>query len=102
MLRVGLTGGIGSGKSTVLSMLAGFGAGTIDADAISREVTAPGGAAIPAITGRFGADFIAADGSLDRARMRQEVYADPAARQALESVIHPLVAQESARLVAAA
>lgn len=102
MRRVGLTGGIGAGKSTVLHMLAACGAGVIDADAISRSVTAPGGAAIPAIAQRFGAGFIAEDGSLDRLRMRQEVYADPQSRQALEQIIHPLVRLESARQVAAA
>lgn len=91
MRRIGLTGGIGSGKSTVLELLAAAGAATLDADAISRGVTAPGGAAIPAIAQRLGADFIAADGSLDRVRMREHVYAHPAARQELEAIIHPLV-----------
>ncbi len=93
MWRIGLTGGIGSGKSTVLQMLAGLGAAVSDADAISRSVTAPGGAAIPAIAAHFGADFIAADGSLDRARMRAHVFAQPAARQELEAIIHPLVGE---------
>lgn len=102
MLKVGLTGGIGSGKSTVLQMLAQCGAAVIDADAISRSVTAPGGAAIAGIAQRFGDEFIAADGSLDRGRMRQQVYADPQARQELEKIIHPLVGLESARLIAAA
>jgi dephospho-CoA kinase len=101
MLKVGLTGGIGSGKSTVLQMLAQCGAAVIDADAISRSVTAPGGAAIAGIAQRFGSDFIAADGSLDRARMRQRAYADPKARKDLEQIIHPLVGLESARQVAA-
>ena len=101
-MRVGLTGGIGSGKSTVLQMLAGLGAAVIDADAISRATTAPGGAAIPAIAQRFGADFVLADGSLDRNRMRDHAYADPLARKALEEIIHPLVGQESARQVQAA
>jgi dephospho-CoA kinase len=91
MLRIGLTGGIGSGKSTVLQMLATHGAGTIDADAISRSVTAPGGAAIDAIRRHFGAGFIAADGSLDRVRMREHAYAQPDARRQLEAIIHPLV-----------
>lgn len=102
MMRVGLTGGIGSGKSTVLQMLAGLGAATIDADAISRSVTAAGGAALPAIAQRFGDAFIAADGGLDRGRMRQHAYADPQARRQLEAIIHPLVGQESARQVQAA
>jgi dephospho-CoA kinase len=101
-MRVGLTGGIGSGKSTVLQMLAGFGAAVIDADAISRATTAAGGAAIPAIARRFGSDFVQADGALDRNRMREHAYADPLARKALEQIIHPLVGEESARQVQAA
>lgn len=101
-MRVGLTGGIGSGKSTVLQMLAGLGAAVIDADAISRATTATGGAAIPAIAQRFGANFVQADGALDRGRMREHAYADPGARKALEEIIHPLVGQESARQVEAA
>jgi len=101
-MRIGLTGGIGSGKSTVLAMLAELGAATIDADAISRATTASGGAAIPGIVQRFGAAFIGADGALDRARMRAHAYADPSARKQLEAIIHPLVAAESARQVAAA
>jgi dephospho-CoA kinase len=100
--RIGLTGGIGSGKSTVLQMFADRGAAVIDADAISRATTAPGGAAIAAIAQQFGADFIAPDGALDRDRMRQHAYADPQARRALEAIIHPLVAAESARRVEAA
>lgn len=101
-LRIGLTGGIGSGKSTVLQLLAGLGAAVIDADAISRSVTAAGGPAIAAITEGFGSQFITAQGSLDRARMRRHVYANPQARLQLEEIIHPLVSQESARQVAAA
>ncbi len=97
--RVGLTGGIGSGKSTVLAMLAELGAATIDADAISRATTAAGGLAIGAIAATFGADFITAAGALDRDRMRERVYADPAARKQLEAIIHPLVGRESARQV---
>ena len=101
-LRVGLTGGIGSGKSTVLQMFAALGAAVIDADAISREVTAAGGAAIPELARHFGQHFIAADGALDRALMRDHAYADPEARLRLEAIIHPLVGQESARQVQAA
>src|SRR6476469_1580575 len=101
-MRVGLTGGIGSGKSTVLEMLRQLGAAAIDADAISRATTAPGGAAIAAIARQFGPDFITSDGALDRERMRATVYADPKARHALEAIIHPLVAAESARQVAQA
>jgi dephospho-CoA kinase len=101
-LRVGLTGGIGSGKSTVLQMLAELGAATIDADAISRSTTAPGGSAIAPIAQRFGASLIAGDGGLDRERMRAQIYADPLARKQLEDIIHPLVGQESARQAQAA
>jgi dephospho-CoA kinase len=101
-IRVGLTGGIGSGKSTVLRMLADLGAATIDADAISRGTTAAGGAAIPAVLQAFGADFITPEGALDRERMRRQAYADPGARKRLEGIIHPLVGQESARQVQAA
>lgn len=101
-MRVGLTGGIGSGKSTVLKMLARLGAAVIDADAISRATTAAGGAAIAAIARRFGNEFITADGALDRDRMREMAYADPQARKRLEDIIHPLVGQQSARQVQAA
>ncbi len=98
-LRVGLTGGIGSGKSTVLQMLARLGATVIDADAISRDATTAGGAAIAAIARQFGAGFIGADGAMDRNLMREHAYADPQARQQLEAIIHPLVGAESARQV---
>jgi dephospho-CoA kinase len=101
-VRVGLTGGIGSGKSTVLQMLADLGAAVIDADAISRGTTAAGGAAIAAIAECFGSDFITPQGTLDRDRMREHAYADPGARKQLEAIIHPLVGQESARQVQAA
>jgi len=101
-MRVGLTGGIGSGKSTVLKMLARLGAAVIDADAISRATTAAGGTAIAAIALRFGSEFITADGALNRDRMREMAYADPQARKRLEDIIHPLVGQESARQVQAA
>ena len=101
-VRIGLTGGIGSGKSTVLAMLQELGATAIDADAISRATTAPGGAAIPLIAQKFGAGFIGPDGALDRAKMRERAYAHPEARRELEQIIHPLVGQESARQVEAA
>jgi dephospho-CoA kinase len=93
--RIGLTGGIGSGKSTVARQLVGCGAALIDADAISRALTATGGAAIPAIREQFGASAIASDGALDRDVMRQLVFADPGARQQLEAIVHPLVARET-------
>ncbi|WP_332775081.1 dephospho-CoA kinase [Polaromonas sp.] len=98
--RIGLTGGIGSGKSTVAKMLADCGATVVDADAIARSVTAPGGAAIAGIARQFGAHFITPEGALDRERMRALVFADPAARQQLEAIVHPLVSQETARQAA--
>lgn len=100
--RVGLTGGIGSGKTTVLQMFGRLGASTIDADTISRSVTASGGAAIAAIAAQFGTHFIDAAGALDRELMRELAYRDPQARNRLEAIIHPLVATESARQVQAA
>ena len=100
--RIGLTGGIGSGKSTVLAMLQALGAAAIDADAISRATTAAGGAAIPHIAERFGPGFITPEGALDRARMRERAYAQPEARRELERIIHPLVGAESALQVEAA
>lgn len=100
--RIGLTGGIGSGKSTVLQMLQALGAAAIDADAISRATTAPGGAAIPHIARLFGPEFIDGTGALDRARMRERAYAQPQARRELEQIIHPLVGDEIARQVDAA
>jgi len=90
-LSIGLTGGIGSGKSTVASMLAACGAHLVDTDAISRALTARGGAALPAIAARFGADMVGSDGALDRERMRRQVFADPSARQALEAILHPMI-----------
>jgi dephospho-CoA kinase len=92
-LRIGLTGGIGSGKSTVGRVLLARGAAIIDADAIARSVTAPHGEAMPAIAQTFGAEFITLDGALDRERMRAHVFSQPSAKQTLEAIIHPLVAQ---------
>jgi dephospho-CoA kinase len=100
--RLGLTGGIGSGKSTVANMLQARGATVIDADAISRACTAPSGLAIPAIAATFGTAFVAADGSLDRERMRSLVFDKPLARQALEAIVHPLVGDEIRRQIGAA
>lgn len=96
-MRVGLTGGIGSGKSTVARMLVDCGAVLIDADAISRAVTAAGGAAIAPVAAQFGTQAIAADGAMDRDFIRQLVFDDPAARSRLEAIIHPLVGFESLR-----
>lgn len=96
-MRIGLTGGIGSGKSTVAQMLAAGGAVLIDADAISREVTAPGGAAIALIAARFGPQLITPEGAMNRDVMRQRVFDEPEAKKQLEAIIHPLVSSESAR-----
>jgi len=95
MQRIGLTGGIGSGKSTVAGFLVARGAALIDADAIARQVTGPGGAAVSELATRFGADIITSAGALDRDRMRQLAFADPAVKLQLEAVIHPLVSRES-------
>lgn len=94
---LGLTGGIGSGKSTVAAMLCRRGAALVDADAISRSLTQAGGAAMPAIAQAFGPDVVAADGALDRELMRQRVFGHAQARARLEAIIHPAVAEESAR-----
>ena len=88
---VGLTGGVGSGKSTIATMLSAHGAAIIDADAIAHQLTNTGGAAIEALRQTFGTAAIAADGSLDRARMRAHVFSDPAARTRLELVLHPMI-----------
>ena len=94
-LWIGLTGGIGSGKSTVAGMLADLGAQVVDTDAIARALTAPGGAALPALAQRFGADILDGQGALDRARMRALVFADPGAKAALEGLLHPLILQQA-------
>jgi dephospho-CoA kinase len=96
-LRIGLTGGIGSGKSTVARTLVACGAALVDADAISRALTAVGGAAIPEIAAQFGPHLLAADGAMDRDRMRQLAFDDPTARRRLESIVHPLVSLETLR-----
>lgn len=102
MLRLGLTGGIGSGKSTVAQLLVGQGATLIDADAMSRAATAAGGSAIAQIAAHFGRDAINAQGAMNRDVMRQRVFADLNARRQLEAIIHPLVRAESARQTEAA
>ncbi len=103
MYVIGLTGGIGSGKSAVAALFAGRGIAVIDSDAIAHALTAPGGAAIAAIRDRFGADFIDAAGALDRDRMRTRVFNDPQARAQLEAILHPMIrAEGSARIDAAA
>lgn len=100
--RVGLTGGIGSGKSTVAGMLAAQGAAVIDADAISRQVTAPGGRAIAAIAQTFGSQMLDGQGAMDRQAMREWVFQNPQAKQTLEAIIHPLVSQITAEQTQAA
>ena len=100
--KIGLTGGIGSGKSTVARMLVECGAALIDADAISREVTAPGGAAIALVARQFGPGAITPAGAMNRNVMRNLAFSDPAVKRQLEAIIHPLVSLESARLAAAA
>ena len=97
MLRLGLTGGIGSGKSTVAKILVEQGATLIDADDISRATTASGGAAITSIAAQFGPGVVNADGSMNRDGMRQRIFSDSNARHQLEAIIHPLVSNESAR-----
>jgi dephospho-CoA kinase len=100
--RVGLTGGIGSGKSEVAQRLAARGAIVIDADAIAREVVAPGTPGLAAVVAEFGDDVLAPDGSLDRAALARRVFADEGARRRLNAIVHPLVRAETARRFAAA
>lgn len=102
MLRLGLTGGIGSGKSTVARQLVELGAELIDADDIARRCTLAGGLAMPVIEKQFGSQFVLPDGAMDRVRMREHVFSVPSAKQALESIVHPLVQREMRRLALAA
>lgn len=90
---IGLTGGIGSGKSTVASLLSELGCVIVDADAISRSTTSAGGRAMAAIAAVFGASFVGADGALDRIKMRELVFSEPAAKAKLEAIVHPLIRQ---------
>ena len=89
--RVGLTGGIGCGKTTVANLFAARGASLVDADLIAHAMTAPGGPAMAAIEAAFGPAFVGADGALDRAAMRNLVFADPPAKQRLEAILHPMI-----------
>jgi dephospho-CoA kinase len=100
--RIGLTGGIGSGKSTVARCLVECGALLVDSDAIARDLTAPGGAALPALAAEFGADLINAEGALDRERMRALAFGDGAAKLRLEAVLHPMIGEETLRRAATA
>lgn len=102
MLRVGLTGGTGSGKSMVATRLAQCGAAIIDSDRIAREVVEPGTAGLRAVTDEFGEKILAADGALDRSAMAARVFSDAEARGRLNAIVHPLVAARSAELIAAA
>ena len=100
--RIGLTGGIGSGKSTFGAVLQKRGAALVDSDQIARQVTGPGGAAIAAIVQRFGPEFVDDTGALDRGRMRELAYSAPNARTALEAIVHPLVSLHSSQQAQAA
>jgi len=91
MQRIGLTGGIGSGKSTVAALLVELGAALIDTDAIARALTLPQGQAMGPIAALFGLEAVAADGSLDRPRMRDIVFNNPTAKRQLEAILHPLI-----------
>jgi len=102
VLRIGLTGGIGSGKSTVSRLLAEHGAVIVDADAIAREVVEPGTPGLAAIVEAFGISILAADGSLDRPALAAVVFADPEARKRLDAIVHPLVRARAAEVAAAA
>jgi dephospho-CoA kinase len=100
--HIGLTGGIGSGKSTVAGFLARRGAAIIDADAISRSLTAPDGRAMPAIAQTFGSEMLSLDGAMDRQAMRERIFRNPQAKRQLEHIIHPLVSQVTAEQAQAA
>jgi len=99
---VGLTGGIGSGKSAVADLFAARGIRVIDTDAIAHALTAPGGGAMPTLCAEFGTTVATSDGALDRAAMRALVFKDASARKRLEGILHPLIRDESERLLAAA
>ena len=100
MLRIALTGGIASGKSTVAQLFVALGARLIDTDQVARDVVTPGSPVLQKIVARFGTEALAADGSLDRARLRQLVFADPAARTDLEAIMHPAIRARVAQLSA--
>jgi dephospho-CoA kinase len=101
-LHIGLTGGIGSGKSTVATILVDCGAVLVDTDAIAHALTAAGGAALPALAGEFGPEIISADGSMDRGRMRALAFSDTSAKHRLESILHPMIGNEAMRKAGAA
>lgn len=97
MFSIGLTGGIGSGKTTVANRLGELGASIVDTDLIAHRITAPGGIAMAPIEASFGAAYVSADGSLDRTRMRNLVFSDEGARRRLEAITHPLIRAETER-----
>jgi dephospho-CoA kinase len=97
VFRVALTGGIASGKSTVADQFAALGVPVIDTDVIARQVVEPGQPALSAVVEAFGEEMLAADGRIDRRRMRERVFADPAARRRLESILHPAIRAEMER-----
>jgi len=99
---IGLTGGIGCGKSKATEIFAQLGAGVVDTDVISRELTAAGGAAMKAVATEFGRDYVLPDGGLDRPRMRALVFTDSAAKRKLESILHPLIRAASHQRIGAA
>jgi len=101
-LVVGLTGGIGSGKSAAAAEFERLGATVVDTDAIAHALTAPGGAAMAEIRKVFGTEVLAASGALDRDKMRARVFADPGAKKALEALLHPMIREDSLRLIAGA
>ncbi len=100
MFVVGLTGGIGSGKSTVAGLFAEFGVAVIDTDVIAHQLTAPGGAAMEEIHARFGDEVISADGTLDRAALRRLIFSNTSARHQLEAILHPRIRQEVEHMLA--
>jgi dephospho-CoA kinase len=102
VIAIGLTGGIGSGKSTVAARLAALGAAVVDTDEISRSITAPGGAAIAALREAFGDRFIDASGALNRAAMRELVFEDEPSRKRLEAILHPAIRKASDEALAGA
>ncbi|WP_233864714.1 dephospho-CoA kinase [Paraburkholderia adhaesiva] len=102
MFLVGLTGGIGSGKSTVADLFAARGVPVVDTDVIAHQITAPQGVAMPEIREKFGSEFVAPDGSMDRTRMRALVFSDESARKRLEAITHPLIRSETERASRAA
>lgn len=101
MFKVGLTGGVGSGKSTVADCFAAEGVPVIDTDVIARDLTAPGGAALDSIAAAFGESVLRADRTLDRAALRRRVFADPGARRRLEAILHPPIRDAVERALAA-